>query len=444
MSFSGSLCLLICNRDLHIYRNFEAHELSYEQWKSVLHLSTRWGFASLRKLALKSIRPPTSHDQLVLARTYSVEEWVLPALTALCSRSLPLSLDEARQMDIEDVILVAAVREEIRGGALRVNAADIPQYVEMAQGNRLVSKVYSDKLESGSTGQESGSTMDPVSKSVNASTTGEALQAEKLGDPPEDTHTGEHLIVTTEVPVAAHIATAGPITCRPTVPQLATRRPTMPRPTNAGPTTPGPRPTTLWPTTAGPTTPGPTTPQPTTAGLTMPGSTMPGPTTPWPITAGPTTAGPTTSGPTTPGPIMPGPTTPWPTTARPTTSGPTTPGPIMPGLTTPWPTTAGPTIPGPTTPRTTIPRDEGGCNEGEGREGGEKVLEDDRIVPTIVTKDSMSVGAPDAPTPNGDCGIPVKTKKGGVIARTPVAPCAGCIAGDCNCTAMKKKKKKKK
>jgi hypothetical protein len=78
----------------------------------VLHLSTRWDFASLRKLALKSIRPPTSHDQLVLARTYSVDEWVLPALTALCSRTLPLSLDEARQMDIEDVILVAAVREE--------------------------------------------------------------------------------------------------------------------------------------------------------------------------------------------------------------------------------------------------------------------------------------------------------------------------------------------
>ncbi|KAH8979169.1 hypothetical protein EDB86DRAFT_677300 [Lactarius hatsudake] len=26
--------------------NFEAHELTYEQWKSVLNLSTRWGFAS--------------------------------------------------------------------------------------------------------------------------------------------------------------------------------------------------------------------------------------------------------------------------------------------------------------------------------------------------------------------------------------------------------------
>ncbi|KAH9006231.1 hypothetical protein EDB86DRAFT_3097923 [Lactarius hatsudake] len=117
--------------------NFEAHELTYEQWKSVLHLSTRWGFASLRKLALKSIKPPTSHDLFVLARTYSVDHWVLPALTALCGRSLPLSLDEARQMSMEDVILVATVREEIRGGALRVDVADIPRHVEVAQAGKL-------------------------------------------------------------------------------------------------------------------------------------------------------------------------------------------------------------------------------------------------------------------------------------------------------------------
>ena len=73
----------------------------------------------------------------MLARTYSVEEWVLPALTALCSRALPLSLDEARQMDLEDVILVASVREEIRDGALRVDVTDIPHCVEAVQVGKL-------------------------------------------------------------------------------------------------------------------------------------------------------------------------------------------------------------------------------------------------------------------------------------------------------------------
>ena len=231
MSFAGSLYPLVCYPDLCTYRNFEAHELSYEQWKSVLHLSTRWGFDSLRKLAIKSIRPPTSYDQLVLARTYSVEQWVLPALSVLCSRALPLSLDEARQMDIEDVVLVAAVREEIRGDALRVGAADTP--LQVLAHDLLVSKIH------GSTGQESGSTADPVSKSVNASATDllgdgsnansaskrapaesgesqlppmdEALQTEELdGNRSEEVYPREHLTLTTEVPVAAHVATAGP------------------------------------------------------------------------------------------------------------------------------------------------------------------------------------------------------------------------------------------
>ncbi|KAH9067684.1 hypothetical protein EDB87DRAFT_1544734, partial [Lactarius vividus] len=94
--------------------NFEERDLSYEQWRSVLHLSTRWGFASLRKLALRLINPPTPYDRLVLARTYAVDDWILPALTALCERKAPLSLDEARGMSMEDVVLVASVREDIR------------------------------------------------------------------------------------------------------------------------------------------------------------------------------------------------------------------------------------------------------------------------------------------------------------------------------------------
>ena len=114
-------------------RNFEGNDFSYEEWKSVLHLSTRWGFASIRKLALSSIKPPTSHDRLLLARTYSVDDWVIPALSALCERMTPLSLSEARQMSIEDVVLVSSVREDIRGHALQVDSAEIPLWVEAEQ-----------------------------------------------------------------------------------------------------------------------------------------------------------------------------------------------------------------------------------------------------------------------------------------------------------------------
>jgi hypothetical protein len=99
----------------------------------VLHLSARWGFASIRKLALSSIEPPTPHDRLLLARKYSVDHWVVPALSALCERMASLTLSEARQMDIEDVILVSTVREDIRNRTLQVDTAEIPRRVEAEQ-----------------------------------------------------------------------------------------------------------------------------------------------------------------------------------------------------------------------------------------------------------------------------------------------------------------------
>jgi len=120
-------------------RNFDEHDLSYEQWRSVLHLSSLWGFILLRKLALKSIEPPNACERLLLARKYDVDDWVLPALSALCERRPPLSLEEARQMSIEDVVIVATVREEVRDNKLPVNTASISRRIEAAQ-NRMFAR----------------------------------------------------------------------------------------------------------------------------------------------------------------------------------------------------------------------------------------------------------------------------------------------------------------
>jgi hypothetical protein len=125
-------------RKISTHRNFEQRDLSYEEWKAVLHLSTCWDFTSIRRLALNNIQPPTPHDRLILARTYSVNHWVIPALSALCEREAPLNLNEARQMDIEDVVLVTTVREDIRSRSLQVDAAEIPRRVEAAQAGKPV------------------------------------------------------------------------------------------------------------------------------------------------------------------------------------------------------------------------------------------------------------------------------------------------------------------
>jgi hypothetical protein len=82
---------------------------------------------------MRSINPPTPFDQLLLARAYSVDHWILPALSALCERTVPLSLNEASQMSIEDVVLISTVREDIRHHTLQVDSHEIPRCIEAAQ-----------------------------------------------------------------------------------------------------------------------------------------------------------------------------------------------------------------------------------------------------------------------------------------------------------------------
>ena len=71
------------------------------------------------------MKPPNPLDRLILARKHSVEEWTLPALLGLCERPKPLSLEEARLMDFEDVVLVGSVRQTVRSSILVVDGTGI-------------------------------------------------------------------------------------------------------------------------------------------------------------------------------------------------------------------------------------------------------------------------------------------------------------------------------
>jgi hypothetical protein len=55
---------------------------------------------------------------------------MLPALQELCERPEPVTLDEARIMDFEDVVLVESVREAIRSRSLRVRSVGIRACIE--------------------------------------------------------------------------------------------------------------------------------------------------------------------------------------------------------------------------------------------------------------------------------------------------------------------------
>jgi hypothetical protein len=123
-------------------------ERSFEEWSSILDLSTRWGFTSIRDLAIRRItcvvpphsqrrttrkppiKPPVILSQLLLARKHAVEHWIVPALLELCKRPEPLSLEEARLMDLEDVFFVGSVRQTIRSPTLMVRGGGIRNCIQ--------------------------------------------------------------------------------------------------------------------------------------------------------------------------------------------------------------------------------------------------------------------------------------------------------------------------
>jgi len=109
-----------------LLRDFNAlEEYSFEELSSILDLSTRWGFTSIRDMAIRRLKPPTPHQRLILGRKYDIDQWVLPALQELCERPEPPTRDEARLMGLEDVILVGSVREKVRTHAITANSATI-------------------------------------------------------------------------------------------------------------------------------------------------------------------------------------------------------------------------------------------------------------------------------------------------------------------------------
>ncbi|KAI0048844.1 hypothetical protein FA95DRAFT_1470093, partial [Auriscalpium vulgare] len=85
---------------------------SLGEWTSVLKLATRWDCASIRRLTIKHLNAVTTpYDRLILGRTYSVEEWIQPAMIALCERKESMTREEGHRMRYEDIITIAAARD---------------------------------------------------------------------------------------------------------------------------------------------------------------------------------------------------------------------------------------------------------------------------------------------------------------------------------------------
>ncbi|KAI0756345.1 hypothetical protein C8Q80DRAFT_1090969 [Daedaleopsis nitida] len=90
-----------------------------EHWTSVLALATKWEFEAHRALAIDRLsRLGSPADRIVLARAYDIPNWLEEAYYHLCVREEALTLEEGLKLGMEDVIVLAELRQRIRAHGL--------------------------------------------------------------------------------------------------------------------------------------------------------------------------------------------------------------------------------------------------------------------------------------------------------------------------------------
>lgn len=102
-----------------------------ERWLSVLKLSSMWDFPELRKMAVDELSkiPMNSLPKIMLARKYSISNWLLTGYQDLVKRSAAVTLKEAKELGWETAILIFQIREEefakisVRKGLLKKKKA---------------------------------------------------------------------------------------------------------------------------------------------------------------------------------------------------------------------------------------------------------------------------------------------------------------------------------
>jgi hypothetical protein len=103
-----------------------------EGWTSVLRLTTRWRFRSIREEAMEQLEALASpSEKLRLAHELDVPKWVVPSLVTLCLRKAPLKLDEAEQLSMSDVVLIFTVRELIKDAKLPASMDSVSSHIRL-------------------------------------------------------------------------------------------------------------------------------------------------------------------------------------------------------------------------------------------------------------------------------------------------------------------------
>ncbi|KZP19789.1 hypothetical protein FIBSPDRAFT_862273 [Athelia psychrophila] len=100
------------------------------QWTSVLHLAAKWGFESIRLLAIDNLAATAIPvDKIVLGRRYGISDWLPGAYETVCTRVDSLTVEEGMKLGVEDIIRIAAARQAYGCGKARYETRHLSEDV---------------------------------------------------------------------------------------------------------------------------------------------------------------------------------------------------------------------------------------------------------------------------------------------------------------------------
>jgi hypothetical protein len=101
-----------------VHRDYDVCSLTArDDWASVLHIASEFGFDSIRRLAVRNLFPLASPvDKIVFGHRYGISEWLLDAYVAVCTRSEPITREEGDALGVKDIIQIGGIREAIARG----------------------------------------------------------------------------------------------------------------------------------------------------------------------------------------------------------------------------------------------------------------------------------------------------------------------------------------
>ncbi|KAF7981375.1 hypothetical protein HWV62_33853 [Athelia sp. TMB] len=96
------------------------------QWTLMLHLSAKWGFESIKLLAIDKLAASAAPiDKIVLGSQYGIDAWLPEAYEAACLRVEPLTVKEGLTLGVEDTVRISAAREVYGCGKPRLETTSL-------------------------------------------------------------------------------------------------------------------------------------------------------------------------------------------------------------------------------------------------------------------------------------------------------------------------------